>query len=85
MKYQTIEDVVGKTPLVALQRIGAQDNAARGNVILCTPEGNTPARSVKDRPGLAKIRDAEERGGIKPPHPPHGTLGELDDGGISHR
>ena len=34
MKYPTIEDAIGKTPLVALQRIGASDNAARGNVIL---------------------------------------------------
>ena len=66
MKYQTIEDVVGKTPLVALQRIGAQDNAARGNVILGKLEGNNPAGSVKDRPALAMIRRAEERGEIAP-------------------
>ena len=66
MKYQTIEDVVGKTPLVALQRIGAQDNAARGNVILGKLEGNNPAGSAKDRPALAMIRRAEERGEIAP-------------------
>ncbi len=66
MKYQTIEDVVGKTPLVALQRIGAQDNAARGNVILGKLEGNNPAGSVKDHPALAMIRRAEERGEIAP-------------------
>ena len=66
MKYQTIEDVVGKTPLVALQRIGAQDNAARGNVILGKLEGNNPAGSVKDRPALAMIRRAEDRGEIAP-------------------
>ena len=66
MKYQTIEDVVGKTPLVALQRIGAQDNAARGNVILGKLEGNNPAGSVKDRPALAMIRRAEERGEMAP-------------------
>ena len=66
MKYQTIEDVVGNTPLVALQRIGAQDNAARGNVILGKLEGNNPAGSVKDRPALAMIRRAEERGEIAP-------------------
>jgi cysteine synthase B len=57
---------VGKTPLVALQRIGAQDNAARGNVVLGKLEGNNPAGSVKDRPALSMIRRAEERGDIKP-------------------
>jgi cysteine synthase B len=66
MQFQTIEDAVGKTPLVALQRIGAQDNAARGNVILGKLEGNNPAGSVKDRPALSMIRRAEERGDIKP-------------------
>ena len=64
--YPTIEDAVGRTPLVALQRIGAQDNAARGNVILGKLEGNNPAGSVKDRPALSMIRRAEERGEIKP-------------------
>jgi cysteine synthase B len=49
-----------------LQRIAAQDNAARGNVILGKLEGNNPAGSVKDRPALAMIRRAEERGEIKP-------------------
>ncbi|MEN9771240.1 MAG: hypothetical protein RLZZ180_2870 [Pseudomonadota bacterium] len=66
MQFQTLEDAVGKTPLVALQRIGAQDNAARGNVILGKLEGNNPAGSVKDRPALSMIRRAEERGDIKP-------------------
>jgi len=66
MKYPTIEDAIGKTPLVALQRIGASDNAARGNVILGKLEGNNPAGSVKDRPALAMIKRAEERGEIKP-------------------
>ena len=66
MQFQTIEDAVGKTPLVALQRIGAQDNVARGNVILGKLEGNNPAGSVKDRPALSMIRRAEERGDIKP-------------------
>ena len=66
MKYKTIEDAVGNTPLVALQRIGAPDNAARGNVILGKLEGNNPAVSVKDRPALSMIRRAEERGDIKP-------------------
>ncbi|EER60639.1 cysteine synthase B [Acidovorax delafieldii 2AN] len=66
MKYPTIEDAVGHTPLVALQRIGAQDNAARGNVVLGKLEGNNPAGSVKDRPALSMIRRAEERGEIRP-------------------
>ena len=66
MKFQTIEDAVGKTPLVALQRIDAAENAARGNIILGKLEGNNPAGSVKDRPALAMIRRAEERGDIKP-------------------
>ena len=66
MKYKTIEDAVGKTPLVALQRIAAQDNEARGNVVLGKLEGNNPAGSVKDRPALSMIRRAEERGEIRP-------------------
>ncbi|MEY3125350.1 MAG: hypothetical protein RLZZ573_1870 [Pseudomonadota bacterium] len=66
MKYLTIEDAIGKTPLVALQRIGAADNAARGNVILGKLEGNNPAGSVKDRPALSMIQRAQERGDIKP-------------------
>ena len=64
--YPTIEDTIGHTPLVALQRIGTQDNAARGNVILGKLEGNNPAGSVKDRPAVSMIRRAEERGEIKP-------------------
>jgi cysteine synthase B len=66
MNYPTIEDVIGKTPLVALQRIGADDNKKRGNVILGKLEGNNPAGSVKDRPALSMIRRAQERGDIKP-------------------
>ena len=66
MKYPTIEDAIGKTPLVALQRIGAADNAVRGNVILGKLEGNNPAGSVKDRPALSMIVRAQERGEIKP-------------------
>ena len=64
--YPTIEDAIGKTPLVALQRIGAADNAARGNVILGKLEGNNPAGSVKDRPALSMIQRAQERGDIQP-------------------
>ncbi len=61
-QFPTIEDYVGKTPLVRLQRIG-QNN---GNVILCKLEGNNPAGSVKDRPALSMIQRAESRGQIKP-------------------
>lgn len=64
--YPTIEDAIGKTPLVALQRIGADANRRRGNVVLGKLEGNNPAGSVKDRPALSMIRRAEERGEIKP-------------------
>ncbi|RYF83287.1 MAG: cysteine synthase CysM [Comamonadaceae bacterium] len=64
--YPTLEDAVGQTPLVALQRIDAPQNILRGNVILAKLEGNNPAGSVKDRPALSMIRRAEERGEIKP-------------------
>ena len=49
-----------------LQRIGADANATRGNVILGKLEGNNPAGSVKDRPALSMIGRAQERGEIKP-------------------
>lgn len=59
--YPTIEDFVGNTPLVRLQRM------YRGsNNILLKLEGNNPAGSVKDRPAISMIRRAEERGDIKP-------------------
>ena len=64
--YPTIEDAIGHTPLVALQRIGAEASRARGNVILGKLEGNNPAGSVKDRPAVSMIKRAEERGEIKP-------------------
>jgi cysteine synthase B len=64
--YPTIEDTIGKTPLVRLQRIPGAGNAARGNIILGKLEGNNPAGSVKDRPALSMIKRAEERGEIKP-------------------
>ena len=66
MIYPTIEDAIGKTPLVALQRLGAEVWQPRRNVILGKLEGNNPAGSVKDRPALSMIRRAEERGEIKP-------------------
>lgn len=64
--YPTLEDAIGNTPLVALQRIGEPGNRQRGNVVLGKLEGNNPAGSVKDRPALSMIRRAEERGEIKP-------------------
>ena len=64
--YPTIEDTVGKTPLVRLQRIGTAGNAAKNNVVLGKLEGNNPAGSVKDRPALSMIQRAQERGEIKP-------------------
>ncbi|MBV2121974.1 MAG: cysteine synthase B [gamma proteobacterium symbiont of Stewartia floridana] len=62
MQYKTIEDFIGNTPLVRLQRL-AEDN---GNTVLVKLEGNNPAGSVKDRPALSMIRLAEARGSIKP-------------------
>ena len=64
--YKTLEDAVGHTPLVRLQRLPGADNARRGNVILGKLEGNNPAGSVKDRPALSMIRRAEERGDVRP-------------------
>ncbi|MBN9407240.1 MAG: cysteine synthase CysM [Burkholderiales bacterium] len=66
MNYPTIEDAVGRTPLVQLQRIGAAEQAARGTVVLAKLEGNNPAGSVKDRAALWMIRGAQARGEIKP-------------------
>ena len=60
--YKTIEQTVGNTPLVQLQRMGA----ASGNVVLVKLEGNNPAGSVKDRPALSMVAQAEKRGTIKP-------------------
>ncbi|KQW39210.1 cysteine synthase CysM [Rhizobacter sp. Root404] len=66
MKYHTVEDVIGNTPLVRLIRIPGLENDQRGNVILGKLEGNNPAGSVKDRPAISMIRRAEERGDIQP-------------------
>ncbi|MFB4204682.1 Cysteine synthase B [wastewater metagenome] len=62
MEYPTIEDYVGGTPLVRLQRIADTGS----NTILLKLEGNNPAGSVKDRPAMSMIRRAEERGEIRP-------------------
>ena len=64
--YLTIEDTIGATPLVRLQRIPGQAGAPRGNVVLAKLEGNNPAGSVKDRAASSMIRRAEARGDIKP-------------------
>jgi len=64
--YPTVEDTIGRTPLVRLQRLPGREIAARGNVILGKLEGNNPAGSVKDRPAISMIRRAEERGDIRP-------------------
>jgi cysteine synthase B len=66
MTYLTIEDTVGNTPLVRLQRLANESAVRNNNVILAKLEGNNPAGSVKDRPALSMIRRAEERGVIKP-------------------
>jgi cysteine synthase B len=66
MTYQTLEDAIGKTPLVKLQRMVTALCEPKGNVILGKLEGNNPAGSVKDRPALSMIKRAEERGEIKP-------------------
>jgi cysteine synthase B len=64
--YKTLEDAIGGTPLVRLQRLPGSAAAARGNVVLGKLEGNNPAGSVKDRPAIQMIRRAEARGEIKP-------------------
>ncbi|MBQ0755518.1 MAG: pyridoxal-phosphate dependent enzyme, partial [Amphritea sp.] len=62
VQFPTIEDYVGNTPLVRLQRL----SVGRGNTVLCKLEGNNPAGSVKDRPAMSMIQLAEQRGLIKP-------------------
>ncbi len=65
--YKTVEDVIGATPLVRLQRLPGRDAAQRGNVILAKLEGNNPAGSVKDRPGHQ--HDPARRGARRHPAP----------------
>lgn len=62
MNTPTLEKFVGNTPLVRLQRLPG----ATSNRILAKLEGNNPAGSVKDRPALSMIVEAERRGEIKP-------------------
>ena len=62
MQFPTIEDVIGHTPLVRLTRI----KAGRNNTLLAKLEGNNPAGSVKDRPAVMMLEQAEARGEITP-------------------
>ncbi len=59
---KTLEDFIGNTPLVRLQRLPGKTR----NVLLAKLEGNNPAGSVKDRPALSMIKRAHQRGEIKP-------------------
>ena len=61
-QYPTIESTIGQTPLVRLQRMLGNPHS----VVLAKLEGNNPAGSVKDRPAISMIREAEARGLIKP-------------------
>ena len=61
MAFPTIEDYIGNTPLVRLQRLVGETS----NTILVKLEGNNPAGSVKDRPALSMIQQAESQGIIK--------------------
>lgn len=62
MTFPTIEQFIGNTPLVRLQRLAGNTS----NTLLVKLEGNNPAGSVKDRPALSMIQQAENRGEIKP-------------------
>ncbi len=62
MPFPTLDQLVGNTPLVKLQRLPGTTQ----NTVLAKLEGNNPAGSVKDRPALGMIRGAEERAEIKP-------------------
>ena len=60
--YRTLEETIGNTPLVRLKRM----QGTSSNVILMKLEGNNPAGSVKDRPALSMILQAQSRGNIRP-------------------
>lgn len=62
MSYPVLDNFVGNTPLVRLQRLPGNTS----NTLLAKLEGNNPAGSVKDRPALSMIRQAELRGDIRP-------------------
>lgn len=59
---KTIENFVGNTPLVRLKRLPGKTS----NILLAKLEGNNPAGSVKDRPALSMVLNAQKRGEIKP-------------------
>ncbi len=63
MQWQILEETIGNTPLVQIQRMVQLDN---GSVVLAKLEGNNPAGSVKDRPAFNMIKQAEARGEIRP-------------------
>jgi len=62
MQYPTIDQTIGNTRLVRLQRMPGNSS----NTILAKMEGDNPAGSVKDRPALSMIKNAQDRGEIKP-------------------
>ena len=62
MQYPTIDQCIGDTRMVKLQRIPG----ATSNTLLAKLEGDNPAGSVKDRPAISMIKNAEMRGQIKP-------------------
>ena len=62
MRFPTIDQYIGNTPLVRIQRLSDTGS----NVLLLKLEGNNPAGSVKDRPAISMIRHAEKRGDIRP-------------------
>ena len=76
MQISTIDEVIGHTPLVRLQRMGAKQQHAQGTVVLAKLEGSNPAGSVKDRTALFMVQGAEERGAVRA----GGTLIEATSG-----
>ena len=64
--FKTIEDFIGNTPLVRLQRMPQVLGIPDSTIVLAKLEGNNPAGSVKDRPALSMIMEAERRGDIVP-------------------
>jgi len=66
ISFPSIEQTIGNTPLVRLQRIAGDDNLRRNNIILGKLEGSNPGGSVKDRAAWSMVARAAERGQIKP-------------------
>jgi len=63
---KTLEDFIGDTPLVRLQRLPATKVRRTRTSSSPSWKGTTPAGSVKDRPAISMVRHAEQRGRIKP-------------------